>query len=87
MPMFWEYPGKDGNFWTKDSENVQHEGPEVDPALDDANITVDIMVPGKPVKNMQPFRETVSEFEMFTRAGKDYEQLNKKPVKNKILNV
>ncbi|XP_071800387.1 membralin-like [Asterias amurensis] len=68
MPMFWEYPGKDGNFWTKDSENVQHEGPEVDPALDDANITVDIMVPGKPVKNMQPFRETVSEFEMFTRA-------------------
>lgn len=66
MPKFWEYPGKDGNAWSKESTSVHSDGAG---DQDEANMTVDIIVTEKPVKNMQPFRETVSEFEMFTRAG------------------
>ena len=65
MPMFWEYPGKDGNFWNKESESVQQPSPDAGDH-EEANITVDIMIP---VKNMQLLRETVSELEMLTRAG------------------
>ena len=80
MPYYWEYPGNDPKLLTAEQPTTsdledttattsisQEEGDN------DGNMTLEIRVTTseKPEKNMQPFRETVSEFEMFTRAGKD----------------
>ena len=55
-------------------EESEHEtGDDIE--VNDTNATMDYKAEGVPEKNMQPFRETLSEFEMLTKAGK-YHRLN-----------
>ena len=90
MPYYWEYPGNDPKLLTAEQPTTsdledttattsisQEEGDN------DSNMTLEIRITRseKPEKNMQPFRETVSEFEMFTRAGKDFEEKFEQNVK------
>ena len=76
MPYYWEYP----KLLTQAEQSSSEETEESTATTsitqgvqdDSDNMTLEIRVTSteKPEKNMQPFRETVSEFEMFTRAGK-----------------
>ncbi|XP_072027387.1 membralin-like [Amphiura filiformis] len=72
MPYYWEYP----KLLTAEQPTSDLEESSTTTSIsqgeedDTNNMTLEIRVTSteKPEKNMQPFRETVSEFEMFTRA-------------------
>ncbi|XP_041474761.1 membralin-like [Lytechinus variegatus] len=73
MPPYWEYPDvlkADDALRKREEENTDTIQTSFFNGLSwqTTNITIDMSATQKLEKNMQPFRETVSEFEMFTRA-------------------
>lgn len=67
MPYYWEYPGTS-------KEKLVKDFPEGVVLMDDTGLVHNASdgqkaTPPLPEKNMHPFRETVSEMEMLTRAG------------------
>lgn len=72
MPNYWEYPDTSKDKLVKDF-------PERVIITDDAGLVYNASTDGQelpsvPEKNLYPFRETVSEMEMLTRAGEFEEQ-------------
>ena len=74
MPPYWEYPDilkAEDALRRREEESANTVQTSFFNGLSwqTTNITIDLPSTQKLDKNMQPFRETVSEFEMFTRAG------------------
>ena len=71
MPPYWEYPSLVEARKAEEAERTSTVETSFFNGLSwqTTNITIEIPAAQKLDKNMQPFRETVSEFEMFARAG------------------